>query len=195
MSLDALTDVGNNRPPQTIEINGRQAKFLFGMEYMRTTPTYKSLFELVYENPRMDVIDRAIVDLLRSVGYEDSQNSDSGVPYVLNTHSLEELHSKNAIEPKRDYRYILFGSRAIYKSFFKVLNEKRASVSINKEDYQEVYDRIQLLFDRLHNKIKLTNNPFIIIDSIKRAIKEFEQDEVITPYLEEAKLRVPYKLH
>lgn len=194
MSLDSLVDIGESRPPQTLKIKGKQAKFLFGIKYVPITYSSKPLFELVYERPDIGVHDILIVNLLKIIGYEDSRDSNSGIPYILNTSSLEELNT-NSIEPKRDYRYILFGSRAVYKSFFNVLNEKRLSGSISKEDYQKVYDRIQFLFEALHNEVKSTKNLFVIVGSIKHFIKEFERDEIIAPYLEEAKLRIPYKLH
>lgn len=192
MSLDALLQAGENVPPRTVKIKGRNARFLFGVEYRKADQTR---FELVYESLRIGVRDVLIINLLKLIGHEDSQDSESGVPYIVNTTSLEELSSENAIEPLRDYRYIIFGSRAIYKLFFKVLNEKRINGTISKEDYQKIYDRIMLLFDRLYNGVRSTKNLFVIISNVKYLIKEFEQDELIAPYLEEAKLRLPYRLH
>ena len=87
-----------------------------------------------------------------------------------------------------DNRYILFGSRKLYKSFLRILDERKSKGLINDEQYLEVLKRVDIRFSRMHAEAKGVSifNQTVINDYRK----VFQHDPVVRPYLEMAKSHI-----
>ncbi|MBI2654716.1 hypothetical protein HYX02_07985 [Candidatus Woesearchaeota archaeon] len=195
MTLDMLLGEESRIPPQTLYIKGRQASFLFGVKRLSKKDNHpKTIFELLYETELNGMNDIEIIKILEKVGYED-QDLNSGTLYAVETYALEVLSPKSITKGYRDYRYMLFGSRAIYKSFFNILNERRINSSLGQEGFQCIYDNVGSSFKGFSDKFGSTKNESERMDIVRWAIEDFERDELIAPYIEEARLRIPSKLH
>ena len=167
MSLDVVVEVltgeQTNSVPKEVTIEGKPAMLVSGFVYLRNISSNGFLLQqittadVVYErldNKRLYRVNAPLVEVQKS-----QISSDSG-----------------------DLRYLLFGSRKLYKAFLDLLNKEYKS----DEEFFTIFQKIN---SRLNEMYVVLGSACVLL---KRKVlrdyrKELEQDSLIGPYIEKAK--------
>lgn len=192
MSLEVLTEEGfrkliDHKATQIFDGNG----FKFITAHVGVSSGNLSDFpileiELKYEQPRS----RATEFLARSLNNLGHHFWGLDIGPVFSTKVVIYMHNNSTqitgFEGDEDYRYMLFGSRSLYKAFLSVLSEAKRNGLITDKEYLEVINRVDDRFSITYCEWR--NAPFFYKKQTLREFREvFESDPLISPYLRRAK--------
>ena len=153
--------------PDTLTINGKTTRFVRGLVYQREVssnghPSTLTEIELVYERP------------------------NHGLLYVVKPVSLDTFNSNSEFFPVEDLRYLIFGSRKLYKAFFQVLNEEKRKKLISKEGYLHIFHKVNTLSNEMY---RVLGGACVLLKRrvIRDYRKELEQDPLVRRYIDIAR--------
>ena len=201
MPLEVLIGVRKNEVLPTVTIKNKPAEFLWGMKYTRETPSSSSqderkttYIELVYEGQYPRLIEKIAVKLLATVvgllGYPFEEDPNSKALYLLSPSSLEQLKPGYSIPGVVDGRWVLFGSKKLYKAFFRVLNEDKINGLITDEDYIQIFNRINARYNKYFCELGNAAGLERKLETLKEFKEVFRNDPLIRPYINIAKLNL-----
>jgi hypothetical protein len=173
MTLDLLLEVitreHNNSVPKEITIEGKPARCVLGFVYLRTTSSNEFPLQMITS---ADVI------------YEELGSKRL---YKVNA-PLDEINQTPQIHyAPEDLRYLLFGSKKLYRAFLDLLNDEKVSST----ELFNVFQKINNLFNEMWGTLQTVC--FLLKRRlIKDYRKELEQDPLIGPYIEKAKTYLAY---
>ena len=190
--LEVIVSAGSHGLRESISINDVPARFRWGFVY--TPKPSQTKIELVYELEYTTDEDRYILRTLKKLGYDEG-DSDPWMPYVLGPSSLDEIRSDGTITTDRvyrDYRYISFGSRKIYRRFADALNDDAVNNRITAKYYMGVHRSILEWHEYLLSKAG-EDQPLLSEDKaekfFKNFIEVFREDKKIAEYLKRISLQ------
>lgn len=128
--------------------------------------------------------------LLTRLGYSLEEMFDSGPIYSAKTYCSDKIFEgvtlNSDVQVDEDLRYIIFGSRRLYKAFLQAIDQQKLSESISDMEYLGVMQRMGHRFKKMY--CELGNAPFLYrIQTLREFREVFANDPMISPYLRMAK--------
>ena len=180
MTIDVLTreklDEITSGLGSRLKLKGRNANFISGnvINNSRTDIT------LIYEIPWSKKFE-AFAKLLELTGSTILEEFYRGPIHIVKPKSLESFRGTEQINSHEDMRYLLFGSRSMYKAFLAVLDAHKLNGYMTGEEYMYVIRRIDLRYLKLHAETK--GNSLFNTSALAEFRNVFENDPLLRPYI------------
>lgn len=164
-----------------VMFGSRMADFISG--YIRNRGEYDQQIMLICEVP-WSASFGMFVRILETIGSRFFEELHAGVIYLVQPPSLDSLRENKDFYYDEDRRFILFGSRKLYKAFIHKVDEKRLRGLMSDEEYLEIFHRMNQRSRKLHAesvKVSLFDNS--VLSEYRRV---FREDPLVRPYLKMA---------